>query len=291
MDNRITFDVKRSVSAEFDKVIFWSPNQFFDLYRLPNYSSSLVFLSRELEKNRNLLYPSSFDVLYLENKSYMYRKFKELNIRHPYTTIFKSVKDVINNDQIKFPILLKGEHSFGSDSIYKFESKENLIHFLESSNFMELNSEIILQDLLNMRKDLRVTIVNNEVVLALWRINKSEEWRPTATKFGSTVSFEFYPKEWESDFIETMKKLDLAMGAFDVAWEDDDLNKKPLYLEVSPRFSPNPRVDLTSKKYEYGEYKKKFLLKEGFDFKQVDTIFDINKKFVTSCLKNRLTKE
>jgi hypothetical protein len=66
------------------------------------------------------------------------------------------------------------------------------------------------------------------------------------------------------------------MGAFDVAWENDDLNSEPLFLEFSPRFSPNPPIDLSTKNYGYGSFKKKLLIKNSYEKLQVDEVFKIN---------------
>ncbi|WP_264291210.1 hypothetical protein [Aliarcobacter butzleri] len=37
-----------------------------------------------------------------------------------------------------------------------------------------------------------------------------------------------------------MEKFNLDTGAFDIAWNNDDLNTEPYFLEVSPFYQPNP---------------------------------------------------
>ena len=113
------------------------------------------------------------------------------------------------------------------------------------------NEVLIKQQLINMRKDLRVILVGGEIVHYYWRINLSGEWKPTSTSFGSKVDFGNFPEQWRQHIIDTFKKLELTAGAFDITWEGDDLSQEPLYLEVSPVFQPNPKIEMRDKSYAY----------------------------------------
>ena len=283
--NRVPFKITRNPGNLADQKIFWYPSKELCPWSFSDYAKTIIHIADQLESNNNELYPSKSEVSFLENKTFMYKAFAKSGIRHPKTWIFESKKDLENCSEIKFPYLIKGEHSSGSQDINKISNKSDLLSLFEKTNFLKRNKNIIVQELIDMRRDLRVTIVNDEVVLAFWRINYSDEWRPTASKFGSKVSFEDYPKEWEGHFIESLKKLNLNMGAFDVVWENDDVSKEPMYLEVSPGFSPNPKVDLSKKKYEYGEFKKKWLFHNDFEIKQSKLIFEICHKYVSEIIK------
>ena len=48
-----------------------------------------------------------------------------------------------------------------------------------------LDKSIVLQKLLNIRRDMRVTVIGNKILYAFWRINPNKEWMTTATKNGS----------------------------------------------------------------------------------------------------------
>ena len=74
-----------------------------------------------------------------------------------------------------------------------------------------MNKKLILQRLLNMRRDLRVILVGNEIILHYWRINLSDEWKPTSTGFGSQVDFENFPENWRSWIIDSFNKLKISL--------------------------------------------------------------------------------
>ena len=141
----------------------------------------------------------------------------------------------------------------------------------------------LFQELLNIRKDFRITFVGDEIVLTYWRLNPNDEWRPTASSYGSKISFDNFPDIWQSYFLEVMNKLNLRMAAFDYAWEDDDLNTKPYLLEVSPRFSPNPRYDPID--ISYSEWKKRIFSRNSYASLQVKQIFKINTTYLKKFFK------
>ena len=115
--------------------------------------------------------------------------------------------------------------------VYKIENASQL----EKLNFK--NDIYIFQKLLNIRRDLRVTIVGDEIVHFYWRINNSKDWRPTSTGHGSSVDFVNFPEKWRNFIINEFKKLDLVTGALDIAWENDDLNNEPLILRSQSHLS------------------------------------------------------
>ena len=68
---------------------------------------------------------------------------------------------------------------------------------LNIGKIVDFQNKIIVQELLNIRKDLRVIVIGNEIFLHYWRINLGGEWRPTSTGFGSKVDFINYPNNGE----------------------------------------------------------------------------------------------
>jgi len=106
-----------------------------------------------------------------------------------------------------------------------------------------------------MRRDLRVICVGDEIVHYYWRINNDKDWKPTSTGKGSSVDFEFFPEQWRDFILSEFKKFNIPTGAFDVAWENDDLNTQPLILEVSPTYQVNPKVSNPKHLEAYGKFK------------------------------------
>ncbi|MEO6681528.1 MAG: hypothetical protein ABIN48_01770 [Ginsengibacter sp.] len=206
----------------------------------------------------------------------MHKEFARLGISEPKTILCKTLEEA-SNINLPFPYLIKEEHSCSSNGVYKISSKDELKRLVDS-DFLNRNSTFICQELINMRRDLRVIMVKNEIVLHYWRINKSNEWKPTATGFGSQVDFVNFPTHWKSFIIDTFKKLNLTTGAFDIAWQNDDLSTVPIFLEVSPSYQPNPKVDLEKLKMDYGTFKKKLTLRVNYDKEFIKLFHQIQSK-------------
>ena len=283
--NGCSFNLRLNIGNLRNKKILWSPYKGFDHWKFSNYTNTLIHISSQLESKGNKVYPGSSEIAFLENKAYMQLKFRELKIKHPKTYILEEIGE-IEKINIKFPVLIKGEHSAGSDDIYKIENEREYFQFFQKNNYFRYNEKIIIQELLNIRKDLRVIIVNDVILHFFWKINCKNEWKPTATRYGSKVIFGDFPYQWEQKILDVHKKLDLDMAAYDIAWDNDNLDDEPYFLEVSPRFSPNPNMDLVNKRYDYGSYKKKLLLKDSYDVKHVDIIYKIAQNYIETILMN-----
>lgn len=274
---------RKKVGKLRNKYVFFSPNNAFNVYGFSDYTDILRHLTFQLEKQGNQVMLSSYEVQFLENKAFMHKRFEEFKVSTPKTEIFHSAEEVLGSE-LSFPFLIKAEHSSGSRGLYKITSKQDLERLFKESDFLEENEHILVQDILNMRKDLRVILVGNEIVHFYWRINTSDEWKPTSTSHGSKVDFVTFPEQWRAHIIETFKRLKLRTGAFDIAWQNDDLNTTPMYLEVSPSYQPNPKLEIGDKDYAY--FKKGFSITNSYERKYVNTIFSIRDKIIGDFINN-----
>ena len=284
IERKINFSIK-SLSGNFqNKIIFWSPNQNFDKYKVRNYTDSITFLAKQLEKQGNKIFVKANEIKYLENKYYMHKKFDELEINTPTTWYYKSVYDIDYN-LLTFPLLFKGVHSSGSQDIFKLNNLKDLKIFISDFERHNPNLEIVLQKLVNMRKDMRVTTIGNEIIFSFWRINKSKEWQTTATKNGASVIFEDVPDQWKNYILECVKKTKMDICGLDITFENDNIKNKPYILEVSPRFSQNPPYK--NKKFTYGDYKKKVFIKNNYRYNQTKVLIDLAKKYIFHLLDKK----
>jgi hypothetical protein len=260
--------------------IFFFSTAGYNEYGFISYTETLHFISKQLERQNNNVYPTSNECLYWENKIYMHTKFKELNINHPETIILSH--DMSNEDlPLPIPFLLKEPHSSSSMGIYKITSQEQYTDLLfGEKQLLKKNNHLIAQRLINMRRDMRITLVGDEICLHYWRINKSTEWRPTATGYGSDVDFVSFPEKWRGYIISECAKFGLNSLGADIAFENDDLTTEPLFLEVSPFYQPNPVVFENELKVPYGVYKKQFKLFHSWDKKFVDIVFELEEKII-----------
>jgi hypothetical protein len=255
--NNIKFKicVNKNIGVYHNKKIFIAYDFEENLFSFKDYTKQLYFIICQLEKQNNVVFPSSKEYLYWENKQYMHEMFDELNISQPNTRIVSSFSELEHN-KLNFPFLVKEVHSCQSNGIFKIDNIQQLLNIKDKLN----NDCFLIQELLNIRRDLRVTLVGEEIVHFYWRVNNTTEWRPTATSNGSTVDFINFPTQWKEFIISEFSKLNIITGAFDVAWQDDDLSTKPLILEVSPTYQLNPISNNPKHLQNYGNYKKYSIL-------------------------------
>ena len=95
-------------------------------------------------------------------------------------------------------------------------------------------------------------------------------------------------RTWNS-FLEKLpyllEKLNLDTGAFDIAWNNDDLNTEPYFLEVSPFYQPNPIPKFDLNKLNYGDWKNSFSIKNNYNKEVIDLIFKIQYKYIQEIIK------
>ncbi len=257
----------------------------FDDYRFENYSAIYQFLCQQLEYQGNKVYPSYDEVLYWENKIYMYTKFRELDIHTP-RTVFYSDFQLLMQSESAYPFLIKVPHSSGSYGLFNITDGQTL-QKVSTDPIILSNKYYIVQERLNITMDLRVICVGDKIEHFYWRKNNDKtKWRTTSTSFGSSVDFETFPEKWRQYIIDTFKKLDLTMGAFDVGWQNDDTETEPYFFEVSPSYDINPRTTNQEHLNSYGHYKKQLIFKDSFDQLFVEQTYDIKRKGVAIFFEN-----
>lgn len=281
--HRYTIQWNKKVGHIQHKTVFLNLSDKYYEKGDANYVESLLKLVRKLESQGNKVFYSSREIEYWENKARMHELFDERGIRCPETQLF-SLRDPIPYASFSYPLLVKDEHSSGSRGVYKVNSTDELIGLCESDTFKRKNDTLVVQQLLNMHKDIRVILVGDQIVLHYWRFNPAKEWKPTSTKHGSNVDFVTFPEQWRTYLVDAFKKLDMVTGAFDVAWQNDDLETEPFILEVSPSYDPNPVIDLSHTNLTYWEYKNKIRFKNTYDKMYVDIVHRIKKQYVALCL-------
>ncbi len=260
--------------------VYFAYSRGVDPFYFYNYTQTLHFICTQLESQGCEVHPKSNEVLFWENKGYMTQKFFDLNISTPKTFLITSEQEFEKVDLV-YPFLIKEEHSFSSYGLHKITKREDAITFFKRTNYFDKSKYLLVQELLDMRRDLRVILVGDKVVHHYWRINKSEEWKPTATSYGNTVDFGNFPEQWRAFIIDQFKRLNLSTGAFDIAWRNDDLSTPPLILEVSPNYQPNPAVDFEKMGLGYAQYKKRLLFRNAYEYRFVDIVFKIVNEQIT----------
>lgn len=282
---RFRVSLTNNLGKFLDKSIFFTFSRYKDPFNFINYSKTLYHIASQLEEQHCRVFPRKEDILFWENKGHMTRKFIELGISRPRTILMTDPGQAETID-LPFPLLVKEEHSASSFGVHKINTRDELREFLATSGYFPRNSTLIVQELLNIRRDLRVILVGDRIVHYYWRINLGKEWMPTSTsREGSKVDFGNFPEHWRDFIIGEFRKLDLLAGAFDIVWQNDDLSTQPMILEVSPNFQPNPTVDPDKLGMPYGVYKRKLMLRNLYEYRFIDIVFRITGELIDHYLK------
>jgi hypothetical protein len=245
------------------KRIYYSISELCNPFNLVNYSNSLYYTLKLIKSQNNQLYPNIEDVLLWENKAFMHLQFEKFKISHPKTMVFKKNDNLDDCDLPGFPLLVKEVHSSGSRGLHLIKTHSELSKIV-SICFDKGQEVVLIQKLVNMRRDLRVVLNGDSVVSYYWRINPDNYWKSTATSFGGLTEFSKFPEKWLCVFVEYMRLLRIEHAAFDIAWEDDDIDAIPLILEVSPAYQLNPSLPTEYQGIPYKIWKKKLFLKKSY---------------------------
>jgi glutathione synthase/RimK-type ligase-like ATP-grasp enzyme len=283
-NQKATIYLKKDIGYFRDKIIVYFGDSRYNVYGFYNYVNVIHYISNSLVDQGNNIYPKPNELMLWENKIYMHELFERLKIRTPKSKIF-DIHQLNFNLSFQYPILIKEPHSCSSDGVHLVSNVVEFKNLLNNQNFKNRNRLVIAQELLNMRSDLRVILVGEEIVWHYWRKNTSAEWKPTSTGRGGGVDFSNFPEKWRMWIIEKFKLLNLISGAFDIAWEGDDYTSEPYILEVSPFYQPNPEPKNKKNLESYGNWKKSLKLKDNYQVASVNLLFNIQGKVIKEFLR------
>ena len=260
--------------------IFYNISRQVNQFNFIDNSATLCHVVSVLESQGNLCFPSSAECACWENKYTMYNKLTEVELVFPKTQILDRNK-IFNFEDIQYPIILKNGYLSGGEGVFSIENRSELQEVL-GNNIFNRCEKIILQERVAMTKDIRVIVIGSEVVLHYWRINNQDIWKKTSTSSGSTVDFIYLPTGLGDLLVKATKKLGWAAAAYDVTYANDNIGTKPLILEVSPAFMPNPIPRISFKDKNYSNYKTSFYSFLFYINDYVDLVFNLKQKYVDS---------
>jgi glutathione synthase/RimK-type ligase-like ATP-grasp enzyme len=257
-------------SLLFEKSVTWFLPRGMISPPLWNYSRQAHEFAKGLEAQGNRLFCSSNEVLYWENKAYMHQRFADLDIPTPQTNLLTRETWPSTPFDVE-PLLIKEEHSAGSSGIHYFQTATEARTFVANYRFRPEETLIMQAVVSGATQDLRVTLVGGAIIpsASYWRRKRaaalsSGVWTSTATTYDSLVDHAAIPPSVHTFVAECLEKLDLRMAAFDLIWEDDDVKREPLVLEVSPYFQPNPPKPARYRDWTYKRYKQMPYAEEGY---------------------------
>lgn len=264
-----------------NSTIVYSINSF-NPAGLADHSAGLRATLRALEAQGNTLYPSADEAEFWENKVFMHRRFDELGVRSPRTVAVTPTTDLdaaLAAAGLDFPLLVKEPHSCNGRGLHLVDDAAAL-ETVRAELAAEGGHQLLVQELLDMRRDLRVTLVGGRIVHHYWRVNESDEWKPTTTRGGSRADFVTFPEAWRERIEATVQRLGLRNAAFDVCWAGDDLDTEPYFLEVSPGYTPNPPPPPAYADRPYRDFTQQLTGPDSYARRAADLLEDLHLRVV-----------
>lgn len=259
---RVKVVVGNTIDKVKDSKIVYSISKSMSKDGRDNYNMLLQQKLAKLSANGNIICPSGHVLNFWENKIHMHEVFEKLGVRTPETEILVPGNRISNARlRLASELLLKLPHSSGSNGLFRFYSEDELYDWFRNNDGL-VGSSVIIQERLNMSFDIRIVVNDFKVKSHYWRINPdSNVWHPTSTSRGSSLSYKPLPCHVITYLEKVSRELDLAFCAYDVAFNNDDIESDPLILEVSSHYQMNPKF---LKSGTYKNYKKKVFGKNPY---------------------------
>ena len=221
----------------------------------PEFSNNLYNLTKIVKDNKKTILSVDLEGIWLGTsklKTYNFFLENKVNTPQTYAIPFKKKIDlefVLQKfDTLGCPVIIKPEDGVGSESIFYFETKAQIIHFFEDSNEkLDLSRNYILQEYID-GEDLSVSIINgvsskkpeamNQIILSInAQIIKFKDSVNDSIYLGGftpVVDYEFLKDSLE----QILKSMDLSSfrGYFGI-----DFIKKAdnsiYFIEINPRLT------------------------------------------------------
>jgi hypothetical protein len=273
-----SFAVTEKSRDLFDKAVVWfipGDGQDFVTPQLWDYSGQVRGFAEGLERQGNRPFCSSQETAFWENKAHMHRRLDEIGAPTPKTEVLTADNWGATSFDIE-PVLIKEEHSSASQGVHHFATASDARAFVERHSFRPGESLIMQEVVKGATMDMRLTMVGDRMIEAAtyWRNKnpvalRSPEWTTTATSYDSIVEHANIPESVEPMAAEVLRRLGIRTAGIDLIWVDDDLDREPLFLELSPYYQPNPPKPARYADWSYKQYKKKWRnVKEGYLLQQ-----------------------
>lgn len=151
------------------------------LYPTLNYAQLLTTMGKKI-------FPSLETYLYADEKIKQTTLFYMMDIPHPRTRIYYHLhhKEILNHFHYPFIGKLPRSSARGR-GVYMIENKQQL------GAYLELTKVAYIQEYIYHERDLRVVLINDQPVIAYWRIRRPDNFRTNLSQ-GGHISFDDIPQ-------------------------------------------------------------------------------------------------
>ena len=212
----------------------------------PEFSNILLNLTKIVKDNDKTILSVDLEGIKLgSSKMKTYDFFNKNDLKTPLTFQIPMKYNSLDLDfilekynKLKSPIVIKPEDGVGGESIYYFESENQIIEFFqEIDESFELNRTYILQEYIE-GKDLSVSLIGNSIILSVNSQNINiKDTKKNSEYFGGLTPVENY-HEIINDIKTDIKKFNLS--EFNGYFGIDFIRKSDhsfYFIEINPRLT------------------------------------------------------
>ena len=176
---------------------------------------------------------SSKGLIHARNKFMAVQELVNSDIPFPTSWLTQSRMDTgIIKQKMDFPIIIKLLTGTQGIGVMKVESEKNAIPIIDT--LTELDQLILIQEYLeNNGEDIRVFIVDGQVIASMKRISPEDDWRANIHAGGTGIEYNLTDEE-EEIAIKATETLDTGIAGVDLIQTPE--GTKLIEVNVSPGF-------------------------------------------------------
>jgi len=207
-----------------------------DTVCLPRSSNGKVIrLSDTLRLNNVFVINPKFAMTMCNDKWLNHVAMKVAGLRQPKTSYVKTSKNIdvsLNDIGNKFPIILKTMDGAAGIGVSFIESKKNLVSTLQMMDKLKPKRSVIIQEYIKVDYDVRVFVLNNEIVAQIKRPIPEDDFRGNISQGNVAKKIELTELE-KTECIKATKSVKGMMVGVDFLPSKNREKEKPYFLEVN----------------------------------------------------------
>lgn len=169
-----------------------------------------------------------------QNKYFTYRVLREYM---PVSILispdnFQDVDYLMEDVGLEFPVVVKPSYGGYGDGVLKVEKKEDLKDLL-SRHYRKNSNNLIIQEYIPYKHDIRAFVIGNRIVCAMERIPKND-WRANCSLGAETRRF-YLESDVEDLVLKCVKRVGAHIVGVDVLIDREN-NPYILEMNITPQF-------------------------------------------------------
>ena len=133
---------------------------------------------------------------------------------------------------LEFPVVVKPSYGGYGDGVLKVEKKEDLKDLL-SRHYRKNSNNLIIQEYISYKHDIRAFVIGNRIVCAMERIPKND-WRANCSLGAETRRF-YLESDVEDLVLKCVKRVGAHIVGVDVLIDREN-NPYILEMNITPQF-------------------------------------------------------